>query len=413
MVLAMQVALSLMGGLLLVAGTVRALSTNADPVLTWASAIVLAIWLICGPCIANLQQPSARTFLWLGTGLSLWLTIVFVVPDYSWMAFVFWLLVGHLLRLLPALAISVVILLAAVFAPLAHHGELTSASVIGPAVGCLFALGVARGYLQLLKQAEQREHMLHALERAQSATEHLQAELALSQRRAGELAERERIARDIHDTVAQAMSSMRLFAHAAAQRASSPTDAASFTQLHDLATDGLTDVRRIIAALTPAELDDGALGEALKRMLHQLEQTTGIRTTLSIDPTLPTLTTATEVALLRAAQSILANVQAHAQARSVSVRLMDEESVVRLDIIDDGVGFNPATVAEKSESYGLRLLRNRIRQLGGDLAVESSPGDGTACSVHLPIHAIDAQIDRQVYTTDPDLPSEPEIEGAS
>ncbi|MDN5559306.1 MAG: sensor histidine kinase, partial [Ruaniaceae bacterium] len=98
--------------------------------------------------------------------------------------------------------------------------------------------------------------------------------------------------------------------------------------------------------------------------------------------------TEVEVALLRTAQSALANVRLHAQATRVVVSLIDADDSVRLDIIDDGVGFdlNAWERSARTSSYGLRFMRARLRELGGGLDVESTPGEGTAISVHLPIH---------------------------
>lgn len=386
-VYAMQFGQYAIGTILIVLGVVRAAGTAANPWPVIAAGIALGVWLFGGVFVSNVVPASRDTCVWFAIGLGIWVIAVAIWPDFIWIAFLFWLLCGHLLPLVPALLTAAGILVVTVGAPMLHHGDTSMANIVGPAVGGVFAFGISRGYLELLREAQRREATLNALERARIEAEHLQDELALSQRRAGELAERERIARDIHDTVAQSLSSMQLFAHAAAAASDNATDEAGFTQLASLASEGLVDVRRIIAELSPAELDDGALGDALERLLQRMAAQTDLTVSLSVDATLPTLATTTEVALLRAAQSILANVREHAQASKVTVSLIDEGDQVRLDIIDDGVGFDPSSLRESSDSYGLKLLRNRLRALGGDLAVESSPGDGTACSASLPLHA--------------------------
>ena len=147
-------------------------------------------------------------------------------------------------------------------------------------------------------------------------------------------------------------------------------------------------MRRIVAALAPAELDDDALAAALQRMLDRIRDETGLQGELHVDDSMPILPTEVEVALLRTAQSALANVRLHARASRVVMSLVDADDTVRLDIIDDGIGFDqPAWEqdADAGSSYGLRFMRARLRELGGGLDIESTPGEGTALSIHLPI----------------------------
>jgi signal transduction histidine kinase len=110
---------------------------------------------------------------------------------------------------------------------------------------------------------------------------------------------------------------------------------------------------------------------------------------LHVDESLPQLPTAIEVALLRTAQSALGNVRLHAEASRVVVSLIDGDDSVRLDVIDDGRGFDVAAwergSGSGSSSYGLRFMRARLRELGGGLEIESAPGEGTVVSVHLPL----------------------------
>jgi signal transduction histidine kinase len=161
-------------------------------------------------------------------------------------------------------------------------------------------------------------------------------------------------------------------------------------QIQDLAREGLVDTRRIVDALMPAELEGSALGDALRRMLRRLHEQTGIRTDLHVDPTVPALPVAVEVALLRTAQSALANIRAHARAGRVVVSLTDASDAVRLDVVDDGIGFDATDWNARERrrgpgGYGLRSMRARLRELGGELDVESAPGDGTALSASVPL----------------------------
>ncbi len=320
----------------------------------------------------------------------MWIAAVAVSPEFVWMAFLLWLLAGHLLPLRWGLVFSGVVFAVVVVGPIVHHGVTSYANIFGPLIGGIFAFGISRGYVQLLRDAAERERLLDSLTRAQHEMAGLQDELALAQREAGAVAERTRISRDIHDTVAQGLSSIRLLAHAGAARSTDAEAARTLTQLEGLAGDSLADVRRIVAALAPAELDQSGLADALERMLERTQKEAGVRCELHVDESLPTLPTPVEVALLRTAQSALANVRLHAQASRVVVSLIDDDGSVRLDIIDDGVGFDlprwERDVESGSSSYGLRFIRARLRELGGGLDIESAPGEGTAISVSVPIH---------------------------
>ncbi len=124
-------------------------------------------------------------------------------------------------------------------------------------------------------------------------------------------------------------------------------------------------------------------------MLQRLHDETGIATELHIDDTLPGLPGRVEITLLRTAQSALANVRRHADAGHVAVSLIDDGDLVRLDIIDDGKGFD---VGERHTSttggYGLDFIAGRLRELGGGLDIDSNPGAGTGLSAHLPIQQV-------------------------
>src|SRR5699024_1800111 len=120
-----------------------------------------------------------------------------------------------------------------------HHGYTTYANVFGPLIGGIFAFGISRGYLELLRDGREREALLDSLTQAQRETRELQDELVLAQRQQGVMAERSRLSRELHDTVAQSLSSIRLLAHAAREDQERDT----LTQIEQLAGEGITDVR--------------------------------------------------------------------------------------------------------------------------------------------------------------------------
>ncbi|RKQ94646.1 signal transduction histidine kinase [Mycolicibacterium mucogenicum 261Sha1.1M5] len=390
---AMEVGQHLIALALTIIGAIRAIGDGVPAPAAVVAGIAVLAWHTAGAFLPRKTSSRSAVVWWLVGFAAVWIAAVTVSPEFVWLAFLLWLLAGHLLPPRWGVMFSAFVFAVVAIAPILHHGTTSYANLFGPLIGGIFAFGISRGYLQLLHEATERERLVTSLKLAHAEMSELQDELAVAQREAGAIAERTRISRDIHDTIAQALSSIRLLAHAASSRTKDPAAALSLTQVETLAGDSLADVRRIVAELLPAELEDGALAAALERMLDRAREEAGIDAELHADDTLPLLPTEVEVALLRSAQSALANVRLHAAATRVVVSIIDAGDAVRMDIIDDGRGFDVAewerSPATGTSSYGLRFMRNRLRELGGGLDIESSPGDGTALSAHLPIRTAD------------------------
>ena len=385
---AMTIGQHLMAVVLTAIGVIRAIGDGVGMPAAIISGIAILAWHTAGTILPPKTRARSLAVWWLLGFAAIWIAGVAVSSEFIWLAFLLWLLAGHFLPLRWGLLFSGIVLAIVIVAPMLHHGTTSYANIFGPLIGGIFAFGISRGYLQLLRDAAERERLVASLTQAQAETAELQDELALAQRHSGAIAERTRISRDIHDTIAQALSSIRLLAHAGAGRTEDPDAARTLAQVETLAGDSLADVRRIVAALAPAELEDDALAAALQRMLDRIRDETGLQGELHVDDSLPILPTEVEVALLRTAQSSLANVRLHARASRVVMSLIDTDDTVRLDIIDDGIGFDHSAWeqdADAGSSYGLRFMRARLRELGGGLDIESSPGEGTALSIHLPI----------------------------
>lgn len=314
---------------------------------------------------------------WLfGLG-AIWLVMLAVSAEFVWLSFPLLLLAGHLLRAWASVAFAVPVLAAAILAPILHQSPITFAHIAGPVIGGGFALAISLGYDALLRDAVERDRLIASLVRARDEMATLQEELAQSQREAGATHERTRLARDLHDTIAQELSSMVLLARSA--------DAERMPQIESLAQHSLTDLRRIVAALAPAELEGSALAAAIERMLETLHSDTGIAVSLEVDPALPALPTPVEVVFLRVAQSALANVRQHSQAHAVRVDISMIGAAARLMVTDDGVGFSERAAAPGGSSYGLSAMRSRLREFSGELEVRSSVGAGTALVASVPV----------------------------
>ena len=244
------------------------------------------------------------------------------------------------------------------------------------ALGLAFSLVFGTWITRIIAESRERAELIARLEAAQ-------AELADVSRRAGTLSERQRLAGEIHDTLAQGLTSIVMLLQAADTEISS--DPAEARRHVDLATqtarEGLAEARAMVAALTPAHLDTGPLHEALGRLTGRIGAELGIGARFEVCGEARPLSATAEVVLLRAGQEALANVRKHAQARDVCVVLSYAEQAVRLDVRDDGAGFDPDQV---NGGYGLRGMRSRILQVGGNLLVKTRPGAGTSLSVEVP-----------------------------
>src|SRR5699024_4232274 len=115
---------------------------------------------------------------------------VWISAEFVWVAFVLWLLAGHLLPLWWSILFSAAVFAVVAGAPVMHHGSTTYANVFGPLIRGIFAFGISRGYLELLRDGREREALVLSLSRAQQETRELQDELVLMQRHQGMMAER-------------------------------------------------------------------------------------------------------------------------------------------------------------------------------------------------------------------------------
>ncbi|MFB7196059.1 sensor histidine kinase [Streptomyces sp. NPDC056121] len=366
----------LMAGLLmLVAG--RALagdSTGAGAVV--AAAVVMAVVYGAGPLIPAVRTTRAGAALWLGALCAVWLVLLALTPDGLWLAFPLYFLQLHLLPArwgVPAVTLTA----GAAIASYVRHGQpLNPGAFIGPLLGAAVAVATVIGYQTLYRESERRRHLIEEL----IAT---RAELAAAERTAGTLAERERLAREIHDTLAQGLSSIQLLLRAA-QRALPPRSPAAphIEQARAAAQDNLAEARRFVRALSPPDLENGSLAGALERLCATAP---GLTVRFQESGTPAGLPTPYEVALLRIAQSALANTVRHAGARRAEITLSFMDTAVALDIVDDGRGFDPASAPSGDGGFGLPAMRSRAESLGGTFTVESAPGQGTAVAITLPL----------------------------
>lgn len=217
--------------------------------------------------------------------------------------------------------------------------------------------------------------------RARQELESTRCELELASRQAGMLEERQRLAREIHDTLAQGFASIVVNLEAA--EISLPLDAPAsphLQQARSSAREGLSEARRLVWALRPEILEQFSLPGALRNVIQKLSQETGLEAKLSTTGEAGVLHPEIEITLLRVAQEALTNARKHAKASKVELTLSYLGDRVLLDINDDGVGF----VVSGTGGFGLRSMRERVEAFGGQLSVESEPGQGTTVAANLP-----------------------------
>lgn len=255
-------------------------------------------------------------------------------------------------------------------------GLATAANMLGTAclsIGLSYVLG--RWVKQVVAQSEERAALIEQLESTR-------AELAAAHREAGIMAERHRIAGEIHDTLAQGFTSIVTLVQAAMAGLESQEPAREHLRLA-LATarENLAEARTLVSTLGPAGLEDGSLADAIRRAADSTGASGGMRACCEVTGTPRQLPTGTEVMLLRVCQEALANVRKHAAATRVDVRLAYGRRAAELTVADDGRGFDKGTVCG---GYGLRGMRERARQAGGSVEVTTSPEAGTVVRAEVP-----------------------------
>jgi nitrate/nitrite-specific signal transduction histidine kinase len=201
--------------------------------------------------------------------------------------------------------------------------------------------------------------------------------------------ERNRMAREIHDTLAQGFSGIILQLEAAEQASGEDISAMGrhLNQARSLARKSLAEARRSVWNLRPQALEQLPLTEAIKQEVDKFSQSIGVNARFSVFGARRDLPPELEAGLLRICQESLTNVRKHAKATEVEINLTFDESAVELSIIDNGVGFKSRTSGDgekKRDTFGLISMRERARGLGGTFEVQSKRGKGTLVRVVIP-----------------------------
>lgn len=213
------------------------------------------------------------------------------------------------------------------------------------------------------------------------------AELAAAQREVGVLAERERLAADLHDTVTQELAGVVMLLEAArAEHDGAVSAGAALDRALEAARGAVGEVRGLVRDLRPARLRGRALPDALSELTASLAARSGVRARTVVTGRPVPATAAVETAVLRVAQEAMSNAVRHSAADQVTATLSYIGDTLTLDVVDDGIGFDPDAVTPgPNGGLGLPGMRARLAALGGTLDVESQPGHGTCLAATLPL----------------------------
>ncbi|WP_067534027.1 sensor histidine kinase [Nocardia crassostreae] len=334
--------------------------------------------LLAGLYVISELRESRRP-LWFALLVLVWVVLVLYAPSFAWCA-VPLLYTG--LRILPlhiALGLVVVLTALVVVTQLRLAGWADPNLLLAPPAVAAISTAL---FVGLQRQTRRQAALIDDLRATRR-------ELAETERREGTLAERQRLAMEIHDTLAQGLSSQRMLLQAA-DRIWEPDPSQAREHVRaaaGVAEQNLTEARRFVHDLAHAELAAGGSLAAALRALAAREGGIDMRVHVEGDPV--TLPGRVEATLLRIAQGALANTREHAHATTVVLTLSYLDDQVVLDISDDGRGFDPAAPGDSAphRGHGLPAMRARLSQLGGALTIESAPGDGTVVSAAIPLEA--------------------------
>lgn len=390
--------IALLVGLLL-AVTVWAATGRLDgpPTLVALTAVPFALVAASG-LSRPLSSALPRRVAWLTLLSVLWVVLAVQEATAAYLAIALFVLYLYLLPMWWGIVATAAVSVIAAGLSVAVAGPTTGA-VLGPMLSGLVAVAIAVALEGIFAVSEDRRRLIDELVRTRGL-------LAESERQAGVVEERQRLAHEIHDTVAQGLSSIQMLLHAAerdirtATEALGPDGVPPVEKVHlarDVAAGSLRETRAMIAALQPSDLENGSLADALSRLAEGASgDGLAVSAVSATDGAgVPELSVAVEAVLLRITQAAVANVRQHSGATRARITLTAGQDAVRLDIVDDGDGFDLQAVEDELEKrageghIGLTSMRRRAEGIGGSVIVESSPGHGTAIAVSVPLQPVE------------------------
>lgn len=395
----MRVSLHVMFAALLLFGIARYLidrpaSPNSWFYITLAIAVILGVFYMIGTAWENrfargddIPDPTALSPLWLIVVVTLWALLVGTSSYFLWLMFPLIFVMLHLRHGIHGILGVASLLAIAIAMPLVTRpADWGPAQAMGPAIGTAFSIVIFYGYATLRNDAQHYRQLAAELLAAQQ-------DLATSEHQAGRLEERERLSREIHDTVAQGLSSIVILARAAHGRLDKgeiEDVAQQLSVIETQASDSLAEARRFVRDLAAPALGD-SLPIALTSTINNLrtkQDALGAPLDVHLElvgDTSISLPEPISRTVVRVTQEGLNNVVKHAHATKAVVTLGVWEDEVSLDVVDNGIGFNLGTTERGTSSgFGLDGLRKRVDTVGGTLVIESDTY-GTALACRIPL----------------------------
>ena len=365
-------------------------ATETRVVVTAALGTVLNVafvwWLTAVPEVA---RPAAgnhlRNWVWITAHTIPVAGLVALSPEGAYAAISLYFYVLWLLPTWVGATAVAIINLFVVLGQFVHHG-VTVGGIVGPTISVISVVVLASGLRWALAVAQRNAELLAELERTS-------AELAEAQHTAGVNAEHARRARELHDSTAQDLASIRLLLSAAQtgshQGAADQDPEQLVRQASDLSRSALSNIRAIINRDRPAELTDRTLPDALAHLCERAAaQPDAPAVSFHHDGANSFAPMSTQLALYRITQELLANVIKHAGAAAAEVRLSIGAHSAVLTVSDDGRGFSlDEALSHRSDGTGLGLkgIKSRVAELGGTVGIVTDPGDGTLVRIDVPV----------------------------
>jgi signal transduction histidine kinase len=343
-----------------------------------ALAAMAAVVLTFGRSVTRLPERGWRTLAFVGTVVGLWVVALIASPVAVAAVPAIYPVVFSILPLRTALVVTTVVTTVPLMLLLLLSQGVSSPNL--PMAVAITLIGVVTVPVigTVITTSIRQRRQLAVLVAELAAT---RAESARLSRDAGTAAERERLAREIHDTLAQGFTSIVMLAQAVEPELDTDTAAAKrhVELIGATARENLAEARAMVAELTPSPLEE-PLPAAIQRQCDRFTAETGATVTVRIADDVPSQGMASDVVLLRAAQEAFANIRKHARASAVTVELSPSGSGARLVMTDNGIGLNSGQV----EGFGLRGMRTRVAQVGGAVTVSAAADGGTTVTVEVP-----------------------------
>ncbi|GHO46946.1 hypothetical protein KSX_51090 [Ktedonospora formicarum] len=325
-----------------------------------------------------------KTCGYLGISWMIWLGLVYLNVSFFDMLYILFLQIFLFLPLSWKIIVALILLVFSTFFVSLVYGMNNSIYFF---LGIMFVVILTAFFVSSsIKQNYVQHNLIKELEETRQA-------LARAERQAGVIEERQRLAYEIHDTLAQGFSSIVMHLEAAEAKWQGEATVVSehIDRARRIARENASEARRLIWALQSEALGRASLGEVLSTLVARWSSENEISASAAVTGDIYPLRPEYEHILLRAAQEALTNVRKHAQASRITMTLSYMDQMVTLDIEDNGTGFEPGAredlvdlAGAQSSGFGLKSLRERIEKLGGTLTIESAPGEGTILAAALP-----------------------------